>query len=280
MEKGEHCEDMPDAMTLFTFFPQFLSLGRSHFLQSAAKGLGTAIAGNSSRLSPSCDCWCPLLPRDRCCTPGLCPQVGVWITPRNKHCCMEKDFVGGSPPFGQHQLPSKCHHSLFLITLSPREIWSHIQHLSFNFQDPQRTWQGRPRQCLPHGSDVLEQLLSPDTMKMSLLRLMVEVRGRGGPLWLSRYPRSQVGRLERLGPRDAWHSMDPLAHRRSSLWEGAWQRQTWKEEWCREFKKKEGNLNICERWVSHVATLEDGYLHFMLLHCILIFTKASVFQKC
>lgn len=30
-----------------------------------------------------------------------------------------------------------------------------------------------------------------------------------------------------------------------------------------EFKKKERNLNIHERWVSNVASLEDEYLHFM-----------------
>lgn len=47
-----------------------------------------------------------------------------------------------------------------------------------------------------------------------------------------------------------------------------------------EFKKKERNLNIRERWVSNVASLEDGYLHFMLLLCVLVFTKASGFQKC
>lgn len=43
--------------------------------------------------------------------------------------------------------------------------------------------------------------------------------------------------------------------------------------------KRRGNLNTCEKWVSHVASLEDGYLHFMLLICILIFTKNPVFQS-
>lgn len=88
------------------FFPQFLSLGCSHLLQSAAKGLRTATAGNPSRLSSSCDCWCPLLPRDWCCAPGLWPQVVVWIIPRNKHCWMEKAFMWSSTPLGQHWLPS------------------------------------------------------------------------------------------------------------------------------------------------------------------------------
>lgn len=150
------------------FFPQFLSLGCSYLLQSAAKGLRTATAGNPSSLSSSCDCWCPLLPRDWCCAPGLWPQVVVWIIPRNKHCCMEKAFMWSSPPLGQHRLPSKCHRGLLLITLAPCEIWSCIQCLSVNLQYPQRIWQSWPRQCLPHGSDVLEQLLSPETMKVSL----------------------------------------------------------------------------------------------------------------
>lgn len=38
----------------------------------------------------------------------------------------------------------------------------------------------------------------------------MEMMGRGGPWCLSRCPGSQVGRLERLGPHDAWHSMDHL----------------------------------------------------------------------
>lgn len=181
MEEGEHCEDMPDTMTIFTFFfPQFISLGCRHLLQSAAKGLRAATAGNSSRLSSSCGCWCPLLPRDWCCTPVLCPQVAVWIMLRNKHCHMERAFVWSSLPFGQHRLPSKCRCGLLLIMLAPCEIWSRIQCLSVNLQDPQRAWQSWPRQCLPRGSDVLEQLLSPETIRMSLLRPMVEAKGEKG----------------------------------------------------------------------------------------------------
>ena len=264
---------------LIYFFPPIFSLGHSHHLQSAAKKLRTATAGNSSRLSSSCRYWCSLLPRDWSCAPGLCPQVAIWITPRNRHCHMEKAW--SSPPFGQHQLPSQCHHDLLLITLAPCEIWSCIQCLSVNLQDPQRTWQSWPRHCLPCESDVLQQLLSPETMKKSLLRLMVEVRGRGVPLCLLSCPGSQVGRSERLGPCDAQHSMDLLVHGHSSLWEeeGTWWRQRWKEEWCREFKKKEGNLNICERWVSHVTSLEGRHLHFMLLLWVLIFGKTLIFRS-
>lgn len=93
---------------------------------------------------------------------------------------MEKALVWSSPPFGQHQLPSKCHSDLLLITLTPREIWSCIECLSGNLQDPERTWQSQTRQCLSHGNDVLEQLLSLETMKMSLLSLRVKVNWRGG----------------------------------------------------------------------------------------------------
>lgn len=195
------------------FFPQFLSSGCRHLLQSAAKGLRTATAGNSTRLSSSCGCWCPLLPGDWCCTPVLCPQVAVWIMLRNKRCHGERAFAWSSPPFGQHRLPSKCHCGLLLTTLAPREVWSRIQCLSVNLQDPQRTCQSWPGQRLPRGSDVLEQLLSPETTEMSLLRRMVEVRGRAGPLWLWKCPGSQAGRLERLRPRSARQSADPLAHR-------------------------------------------------------------------
>lgn len=100
--------------------------------------------------------------------------------PRNKYCLMEETFVWSSLPFGQHWLPSKCHCDLLLITLAPCEIWSCVECLSGNLQDPERTWQSRTRQCLSHGNDVLEQLLSLETMKMSLLSLRVKVNWRGG----------------------------------------------------------------------------------------------------
>lgn len=100
--------------------------------------------------------------------------------PRNKYCLMEEAFVWSSPPFGQHWLPSKCHRDLLLITLAPCEIWSCIECLSGNLQDPEKTWQSQARQCLSHGNDVLEQLLYPETMKMSFLSLRVKVNWRGG----------------------------------------------------------------------------------------------------
>lgn len=80
---------------------------------------------------------------------------------------MEETFVWSNPPFGQHWLPSKRHSDLLLIALAAREIRSCIEYLSGNIQDPERSWQSQMRQCLSHGNDVLEQLFSPETMKMS-----------------------------------------------------------------------------------------------------------------
>lgn len=190
--------------------------------------------------------------------------------PRNKHCCMEEASVWSSPPFGWHWLPSKCHRDLLLIMLAPCGVWSCIECLGGNLQNPQRTWQSQTRQCLSHGNDVLQQLLSPETMKMSLLSLRVKMNWRGAPLSLLRCPRSQVGRLEMLGPCSLQHRSP--AHRLSWSWEGeaAWQIWKWKEVRHREFRKIERIYMF----------MKDGCLLFMLLFCIFLSTKASVFQKC